>query len=67
MFLERNGYSGHYINLNHVLFVRWDKKLIIEFELINERVITWTYKTLQKAQEDIDIIERIIKKSIYFE
>ncbi len=67
MFLERNHNSGEYINLYNVLFVRWDKKRKVEFELMDGTKRYWDYATVQKAQDDIDIIERIIKKSIYFD
>ena len=67
MFLEKYGNSGLYLALYTVRYIHWDKKKKIRIEFLDGKETTWTYPNVQKAQDDIDIIERIIKKSIYFE
>ena len=67
MFLEKYGNSGLYLALYTVRYIHWDKKKKIRIEFLDGKEDIWTYPNVQKAQDDIDIIERIIKKSIYFD
>ena len=64
MYLKKSDDNTILINLDIVMFIKWDKKKTIFFNYLNRRIEPWDYSSEQKAAEDMDKIKKITSKRI---